>query len=72
MPTLIRTKHDTCHCDAYRFPHRRGGGFCGGCETCGGEKRVTVGRSWDGDYIEGPCPDCCGYDGPDTWDESER
>lgn len=40
----------TCRCDAYRFPHRFGGGSCCGFSV--------VEETWESNYGQGVCADC--------------
>jgi len=49
-----KRKENTCNCPAYPFPHREGGGACGGedatyCEDCGEQCdviKVDEGIGW--------------------------
>ena len=49
----------TCHCFAYRFPHRFGGGHCRG--------RQIVLEAWARNWGAGPCSDCANLAHDERW-----
>ena len=56
-PKKTKRKQDTCYCDAYRFPHRLGGGKCENvdidgpfCTSCGSSCEVVQGDDGIGPY----------------------
>ena len=57
-PKKTKRKQDTCYCDAYRFPHRLGGGKCENvdidgpfCTSCGSSCEVVQGDDGIGPYM---------------------
>ena len=64
-----------CRCDAYNWPHRRGGGICGKgkiveCQECDGTGLDRFHRWFDGTAPQ--CESCCGYGRIDGRTEDER
>ena len=55
LDVVVKPVQEPCHCDAYDFPHRPGGGKCSGYPICAHGEFAEGHPDYSEDY---PCRSC--------------